>query len=388
MYLWLYRQALGALLLTALLQPQPPGDPAPTGPQIVAERRVFLPVVAAQRPPQVTASDYVTGVTGLNTFRKLGCAAAYDTQQRPLADGVVILFFGQPAYTPPFGAEPGGYGTHLPGAGRFVSIPQIRAAVQAWIDGYLDGFDDGVFSCAAPSRGLPRITLVVATSNEPLVINQPLAAGAEQPDAGDPDPTMPEHGIGWGRLINNLGDYIVQKNGTRFLSIAGGSDIELAWNGPTNTRTWVESYYTLADYPLYVPGSCDGCPDNPKNAPSSGDYSFGWTAQDIWTVVTFKNTVVIPQIYLEDGTQARQWATLATVTRSLGPIRFRGALAQFQACVDRQNDDPCTGVKNTPQQGWSQFAQALKNQALDSRLPWLTDVRWNFDQTPFQKGGS
>ncbi|GAB4207258.1 MAG: hypothetical protein OHK0022_35280 [Roseiflexaceae bacterium] len=354
-------------------------------------------MVASQRPPGVVASEYVTGVTGLKAFSKLGCAAAYDTQQRPLRDGVVILFFGQPMYKPPFGAEPGGYGTSLPGVRSYASIPQIRAAVQAWIDGYLKGYEDETFSCAAPTSGLPRRTLVIATTNERFLIDQPLtlngttpeqylALDGTTPQVGDPDPTLREHGIAWGQLINLLSAYVTQQNGNSYLTVTGGNDIELAWNGPTDSRIWIEGYYEVTARPLYVAGACDGCPDNPRNAPASGPYSYGWTAQDIWTVVALKNTVVIPQIYREDGIQARQWATLATVTRSLGPIRYAGALTQFQACVDRQNR--CTEIKNTPQAGWSQFTQALKDQGLDSRLPWLTDVRWEFDEEPFQKGGS
>ncbi len=386
--MWLYRLGLVVVLLVGLTEQRGPSEPIPSAPQISVEQRVFLPAVASTRPPAVTASYYIEGVTGLDVFRKLGCAAAYDEQQRALADGVVILFFGQPVYKPPIGADPGGYGTNPLGPVAYASIPQIRTAVQAWIDGYLNGYEDAFFRCNIPLSGLPRRTLVIATTNEPMVVDRPLVADVELPDVGDPDPTIREHGVAWGQLINNLGTYIAQKNSTRYLTIGGGNDIELAWNGPVDARAWVEGFHALSTFPLYVAAACDGCPDSPKNAPASGNYSYGWTAQDIWTVVTFDDTFVIPQIYLEDGTQARQWATLAVVTRSFGLIRYRSALTQLQACIDRQDKTSCAGVKNTPSQGWLQLNHALKTQGLDSRLPWLTDVRWDFDEVPFQKGGS
>ncbi len=384
---WLCQLALAISLLAPVAQRQPE-EPGPSEPQINAERRIFLPAVVSQRAPGVTASEYIVGVTPLEEFSKIGCAAAYDTQQRPLSDGVVILFFGQPMYTPPFGAEPGGYGTNLLGGGGYASIPQIRAAAQAWIDGYLNGYEDATFQCSTPSSRLPRRTLVIATTNEPLVIDRPLALDGDAPNAGDPNPTIREHGVAWGQLINNLATYNAQQDRNTYLTIASGNDIELAWNGPTDARAWVEGYYELTQRPLYIAAACDGCPENPSNAPISGPYSYGWTAQDIWNVVTHKNTSVIPQIYNERGAQARQWATLETITGSLGPIRYAGVLTQFQACVDQQHNDPCTGIKNTPQTGWLQFAQALTSQGHDARLPWLSDMRWIFDQTPFQKGGS
>jgi len=382
----LSRRYLLVLLIAALVPLRLLGDLAHSSPQLSTEYRVFLPAITNTRPPPMTASEYITGVTKLEGFNKLGCAAAFDFQRRQGTDGVVILFFGQPAYTLPVGAEPGGYGTRLVRNGGYASIPQIRAAVQAWIDGYLSGYEDATFRCVTPPGELSRITLVIATTNEPLAIDRPLTADKDTPNAGDPDPTVREHGVAWGQLINNLGTYILQRNGSDYLTIGGGNDIELAWNGPTDARAWVDGYYTRAGYRLYVAGACEGCPQSPQDVPSSSIYSHGWTAEDIWTVTTRNNTRVIPQMYNEAGAQARQWATLAAVTRSLGPISYAGALTQFQACLDRGN--LCDGVDNTSEVGWLQFAQALAAQGLDPQLPWLTDVRWDFDETPFLKGGS
>ena len=342
----------------------------------------YVPVVSTPPPPYST-SYYIESINP-DFFPKLGCAAAAELAERRISEGVVVLFFGRPAYQ-----ETAGYGTQLLGQKRSVaSIAQLQAAAVGWITGYLNGYSDAAFRCKRPAGVRPRLTLAVATTNEPLYIQIPMASTGSTTGVVDPDPDMQSHGSAWAHLVNCLGDYVAKNDPQQRLSVAGANDIEFAWNTAQQTKLWVNGYTTLAKYRYYNVGSCDACPEQLADAPRSGPYAFGWTANDIWSVSALKGTQVLPQSYNELGAQARQWATLAEVTADLGTITFAGALTQYYACEDQQKHDTCLQIKNRPTVGWQQLEQALKEQRISARLTWSTDVRWNFDETPFAGGSS
>lgn len=259
----------------------------------------YVPIVTTA-PPSNTTSYYIESVNP-PFFSKLGCAAAVELAERRINDGVVILFFGRPAYQ-----ETVGYGTQLLGQkGPFASIAQIQAVTVAWVDGFLDGYSDGSFHCK-PSLGVcPRLTLALSTSNQPLYIQIPVVSTESTAAVIDPDPDMQSHGNAWARLVNALGDRIAKRGAAQFLSAGGANDIEFAWNSPRDTRPWVNGYIALARYRYYNVGSCDGCPERLADVPTSDPYAFDWTAADIWAVSAQGTTQVLPQSYNELGTQAR-----------------------------------------------------------------------------------
>lgn len=339
----------------------------------------YLPIVS-NAPPFFSTSYYIESANP-TFFSKLGCVAAVEFGQRRISDGVVILFFGQPAYQ-----ETLGYGTLLlDGKHSFASVVQIQEAALSWIDGYINGYDDGIFRCDPPIGTHPHMTLALSTSNQKLSIQIPVASSATGAVI-DPDPDMASHGKAWASLINYLAIEVPKRDPQQRLSVAGANDIEPAWNSAQQTRLWVGGYLALAKNRYYHVGSCDGCPERAADAPASGPYAFGWTAADLWAVSAQGSTQVLPQMYNELGTQARQWATLAQVTASLGRINFAGALTQYGACEDQH--DPCAELKNRPGLGWQQFSQALKEQRISTQLTWSTDVRWDFDEQPFNRGGN
>ncbi|GAB4207206.1 MAG: hypothetical protein OHK0022_35130 [Roseiflexaceae bacterium] len=152
----------------------------------------------------------------------------------------------------------------------------------------------------------------------------------------------------------------------------------------------MNGYNVLARFPYYNAGACEGCPQRPTDAQLSGPYVSSWTAEDIWFVSAGLDARLVPQVYAEDGASARQWATLKQVTEPVfGTLPIDGVLTQYWACKDRDKNapaDPCPQTRNLPETGWNQQAQQLRRLGLPADLPWLTDVRWDFDLSVFPGG--
>lgn len=83
----------------------------------------------------------------------------------------------------------------------------------------------------------------------------------------------------------------------------------------------------------------------------------------------------MPEIYLENGIHAQQWYLMSLHSyNTLGrPIKFFGALTQYQACLQRG----CTTTDNSPQEGWTQLHNLVN---YDSRvnvgLYYSSDMKW------------
>ncbi len=376
-YTWIYLLGLVLALLPAATGAAPPHQSASA-----ATRLVFLPIVTRQNAPPFSTSYYIESASP-DFFRKLGCATAQELQTKGIAGGFVYLFFGQPAYTEPIPGESSGYGTLMLGdRKRFASIAEIRAAIQSWVDGYIQGYDDQrVFPCPRARLPLPRVTLSVATSNLPISITSPTFVATPLPQTTVESYTS-LHGSSWAMMINNLDSYITQKNAQATITIAGGNNIELNWNTPQLTRQWVNGYNLLADSIYYNAGACEGCPQRPADARLTGWYVGAWTAEDVWSVSANLGARLVPQVYAEDGASARQWATLKQVTEPVfGPVPIEGVLTQYWACKDREKDastDPCFQTRNLPEVGWKQQTEQLRCLGLPVDVPWSTDVRWDF----------
>ena len=122
---------------------------------------------------------------------------------------------------------------------------------------------------------------------------------------------------------------------------------------------------------------------------------------DVWYLAYgIRPAYPLPEIYETSGAHARQWQNLALwaatcnlipyTTTQCEPQRrgvnrhmyFVGAMTQYQACLDNQEDNkPCDpGLMNLPGAGWRQLWQALNdpNTPLtnQSGLRWSTDIAW------------
>lgn len=85
----------------------------------------------------------------------------------------------------------------------------------------------------------------------------------------------------------------------------------------------------------------------------------------------------LPQIYAESGANTRQWKQISLygARHQDARLHFLGSLTQHQACQDR--NEPCPGIRNTPEDGWRQLHDELNtDQRTAQRLRRATDIRW------------
>ncbi|HXF57710.1 MAG TPA: hypothetical protein VNO34_09125 [Actinomycetota bacterium] len=267
---------------------------------------------------------------------RLGCAEGRAARRhRGLRDLLVVLAFGRPTH------RAHGFGASLFGEGP-APLSRIRAAGQAYARGFV--------RCSAGSS--IHLRLALGTSNF-------------GPSVGY------QHGRAWAVMVNRANAWLARRGLAGRVTVAGASDIELAWNGPRVTRAWVRGYDSVARWPFYNFGAMESCPP-------VGDCWGNWTLEDVWYVSWgARSAWPLPQVYTPNGSMAAQWFTLArySVRRHRSPMRFAGVMTQVGAC--RQSHEPCRGTNNRPHQAWRQLQRLLDSDRRTAhRLRWVTDIRW------------
>lgn len=303
--------------------------------------------VEAAAPP-ATISRYMR-TTDPTVLQNLGAAAGRDAADRfGTQDEVVILFFGAPHQFPD-----GTFGATCY-TGPDCTTSQIAAGAKAFALGYFIGAGLDVSS---------QLRLALGTSNFGGLVNR-------------------AHGEAWARMVNDVGAYLERSLVGTQVDVAGANDMELDWNTPAATRAWVDGYSALTDfYFLYNFGDAAGCPSD--RTPSGDDCGTPthpeWTVEDVYHISWGAGpSLPLPQIYRNDGTNARQWYRLSlyAADRHGFPMRMSGSLTQHQACLEVSCDP---SIDNTPSQGWAQLFTAFNTNdpRTAQRLPWSTDIRFS-----------
>jgi hypothetical protein len=291
-----------------------------------------------------------------------GCASGGSNGITTPEQGIVVLNFGQAQY------QNGQYGTWLYN-NTFVSVGQIQAAAQAWLQGYWD---------CSPSY--PFMNLAVGTTN----------CGNGGSNCAVGDNVTSGHGQAWANLVTNLNTWIqtprpgLARGYASQETALGAMDMEVAWNTPGNSRGWSNGYginYTRG-YRHF--GDAAGCPETGQTSTNRAcptNPNYGWTQEDLWYVAWGNGPAwSLPQMYNTAGAQAREWQQISLygfLAHGNNYIKFDGAFTQAQACLDHPNP-PCSGTNNSPGVGWSQFWDALYTDSRTAFTPsWLTDVTWN-----------
>lgn len=287
-------------------------------------------------PPPTITSHYLKTAGG-GTLHRLGCSEARRLRpHRNVPDAIAVLAFGRPRH------QRGRWGASLFGD-RFVTTDAIERAGHAYARGYA--------TCAG-SRTRTRLEVVLGTSNYGSAVSR-------------------KHGRARARLVNGANEWLDRHGLDRFVRFAGGSDIELGWNGPAVSRRWVRGYDSVARWRFYNFGDAAGC------APR-GNCLGAWTQEDVWFVSWGANSAwPLPQIYTPTGSMAQQWYRLSLYSYQRHGERMTivGALSQRQAC--RQSSDPCWGINNSPGRAWRQLQRLLNRDRRTAQpLIWLTDLRW------------
>ena len=266
---------------------------------------------------------------------RMGCREATRLSSSNGNSAVAVLAFGRPVK--------GGkrqWGASLFGH-AYASTDQIQEAVQAYAEGYV--------GC---SHGGPRLTVAIGTSN--------YAPGVSY-----------RHGAAWALMVNAANQWIGGKGYGGLVEFAGANDIELSWNGPRASKSWVRGYDSVAEWPYYDFGDAAGCPPR-------GNCLGAWTPEDVWFVSWGARTAwPLPQIYTPSGSMAQQWyhLSLYSYLHHGWRMTIAGTLSQHIAC--RQSSDPCRGMDNSPAKAWGQLNGMLnRDRRTAQRLPWSSDFRW------------
>lgn len=329
---------------------------------------------ATPAPPPWTRSRYVSNPSTVYAWN----AGCWEATARPKGNGTtggrVILSFGDPAKR----GTPAEYGIYLhPNTATFMSLDAVR--------GYGLAYGNGFAYCSPASAA---IRVILGTSNDFYHRN-----------LSNPNPVTGYEAFGtyWARMISEANETKI----TNKVTFDGGIDAEAGEGfaetyGATPARRFYDGYAAgkaeagslagfIVDY-----GSADGCPwgVSYNNAWCDLDPPGGaapdWHQYDYWYVAwhgAYGVAASIPEIYLEDGTNAEQWKNISRygVHYQDGKMGFTATLTQHQACVDNGGASACPGTFNTPGQGWAQLYYEL-NEHLSTEASDLgfdsTDISW------------
>jgi hypothetical protein len=270
---------------------------------------------------------------GLPAAEKAACEQATKVPQ-----GVIILSFGRQIE--------GG----TTGFGMALSYEDIGAVARAWAS--------GLARCASG-----KWELALGTSNSGgITFHNGYSGGAT-----------------WAEAVTRI-----RASSDPRVVVSAANDLEPGWGPAGQARAWVDGFVrTTSSIRLWNFGSADGCPTTAGRIVCGNN----WTIDDvIWvSAQAGPNLVVVPQIHTKTGSQARQWARIASRAKTLGvTVKFAGMSVQTAACTQVKGGCPTTGI--SAWDGWQQLRTALD--ALDdvrgTPVGAPVDIRWGWGG-PFYK---
>jgi hypothetical protein len=333
------------------------------GHSINVKYNLYLPIVdIPPSMPLFTTSCYVN-IMDPNEWFDLGCELGTNMPEIYSERAIFItLQFGKPAL------ENGVYGVKIHDSSlSFYSFEEVSEITQNFAFGY------GM--CVESLSTAPLFILGIGLNNFGEQVNL-------------------QHGIEWAHAVLETREIIRNTPFGFRTTVVGAADIELAFNSSQNTLEWVNGYLatnTIND--IYYYGAIEGCPRQAVSGSYDGDCStasiyappnecgcFEWRQSDVWDVVVNNGRVtVIPQIYNNNGDNAKQWYHMALYGYRVGEakrLKIFGSFTQYQAC-QQINSGECEYLDNTPREGWQQLLNELRQNSLTSIVPYfLSDIKW------------
>jgi hypothetical protein len=296
--------------------------------------------------------SYYMDTANTTTVMDIGCALGTARKDGSAPqDALVILDYGQPQL------RSGVYGSFDFGD-HFQTVTKIRNAVVE--------FAHGFWRCTG-SNVTAHVRIAVGTNN----------FGNFSKSAGMSDADVTGHGRAWATMVNDINNDIAARGYQRQADAVGAADIEVSWGTSSTGRRWVDGYDDSSRWPMYNFGDAAGCRQTGTTAVPARCGSSSWFQDDLYYVTWgAPPTWGVPEIYREDGAQARQWQQISKWATLAGKDRilFAGTLTQRGAC-----GAGCPGTNNAARDGWTQLRDACADDAGTAlgALPFAADIRWH-----------
>ena len=352
--------------ITPTISPTPTFTPTPTNTPVAI---IYLPIISGRHIPLHSTSYYIQNEAPREMY-ELGCRLGLRDQNTPgKQDSIVILAFGQ------MWIENGVYGVGKFGDyWRFTPLSAVNTAVREYIRGY--------WICSGTDHE-SQLTVGVGVNNYGRM------------NTGSTDQNVLrsaayEFGKRFADLVHDVNLYAIQTGISSQVYVAAANDIEWdstgRWQSSYVTRGWVDGFRER-DRGVHIYfnfGACAGCPTDITPSNVNWRYPTGnWTLDDIWYVSWgAPPAYTLPEIYLTDGWNARQWYAISKYAALYkgGRIDYVGPMTQYGACQVRTSDRWCSMglTNNTPDQGWTQLFNELNKDPLTAQniLRWVTDITW------------
>jgi hypothetical protein len=239
------------------------------------------------------------------------------------------------------GQDESNKGAILSATSRFVSYPNVVAALKAYLDGY-----------AARQKSYAPVTIAVGTNND---IDVSRGSGAS-----------------WAtNVVNPLSAYAARYPG---ITIAGANDIEPGFSGSAaESRAWLTGYLSATKATFVFNGSADGCSTNAWGSHCNN----GWTMSDLqWLAggAAPARIAGLPQIYFTAMPLQWKYISLTGTKLKRAKLYFGGPLTEVAAC---SHAGSCESMSNHT--AWSQLWSAISSlpQTKQYDMPHGTDLRIN-----------
>lgn len=320
---------------------------------LITALHLLAPPAAAFSYPGAATSWYMDTVSA-SVLYDMGCTqgTARKNGSAP-QDALVILDYGQPQL------RSGVYGA-FDFSSTYRTVGQIRAAALEYAHGF--------YVCTGANL-TAHVRLAIGTSNfgNFSVANGLTGAG------------VTGHGKAWADMVDALNADIAARGYASQADAVGAADIEVSWGTSAVGRLWVDGYDAVNSWPMYNFGDAAGCPqaDTTRTARRCGSsswyqddlYYIAWGAPAAWGV---------PEIYVTNGAQARQWQQISKWGTLNGKTRviFAGTLTQRAACGTGCHS---AGTDNPPAIGWSQLNSECGDDPATTlpSLRFAADIRWH-----------
>ncbi len=274
-------------------------------------------VAYAVQPQPLTDWSFYVDTLDASVATTLGCNQGHFDANNGNINSLVVLDFGAQTAD--------GSGTEKVG-----SYPFFMS--RSYIEQFAENFADAYYQCTG-SDLTSMLWLAVGTNNSAN--------------------TSGSNGSTWASIVNDISNYINSNKDHNQVYVGGASDMEqgAAWDGPTPTRAWADSYSSGTGQ-LYVDYGDAECPQYDTGTTNQGCGSNGWTQADVyyvaWQETPANNT---PEIYLCCNETSWEYLSLWGVNNGHTKIQPEGPM-DYNAL---NNSD------YTAAQAWTNLWNALNN---------------------------